>query len=1443
MIKMSRKAKKAMAVALTAGMLASTAVTPVMAATQGWKQNSKGWWYQNADGSYPANKWEKINGKWYYFNANGYMLANAWAKDSKGLWYYVGADGAMKTNAWAQDKKGLWYYVGADGAMVTNTWKTDKKGLWYHLGADGVMEAGKWITLGDKSYFLDAEGVMQSDVIKVDGKTYYLGEANDGSMKTGTFTIQGVDYTFDATGACTDEKPPVAVKKFDAKGNLIIEEVEVEQIDGINAEVVNAIPQYAEYGSVVMTGSDAVIKVKVTNNGEPVVGTAVTISTKLLAGDDIYTPQSYVSMTDSKGYAAFVITDKYYGLGQSAVNGYTALYSYTVTAVTSGETTEGKFAFATISVDNIKVNPDDKDTLVMSTNAVDGDSSVTDTVGMDGVTEIRYVKSQQVSLPNSNDHKVTFEINPEIVIPIGVGKDIVKPYKEDINKSLTEYSVYENQEFLIEDVPAGLQYATLNIENIDISEHTKVIIQSYKANTSDTVGEPVVITGATTQKNLGQQLPIQKEDDIDVKITIVSEGQVNDGQNGGLVVKDIVGVYKQEGTTDTKKLPLTNPITWEKTQIAYSLEKAMEFKDAQYYLPSESEYLNKNYSYSYQVPVFPYVGNAVITVKDSNKKVLAYFTVPSVNERNEDSDTGYNNVNILDERAEQEAILVTKDEAFNSVGTITPDGNRVTVNSSETGVTSFKAKITIDNEEYDLTNDTVNTSVHWSPIPSGVEAEDEFYALTGQKIVVKAQLVDKAGNKVSQSNEPITFKYGNTPIAEGSTGKLVTALSVEGSTDSEGRAELELRATEIQAVLAGLTADTENSKYDVVLVIGDQTVEKATLRWVTPGLNFTPAVDAPAADVISTLDSDFDGEVSEAYIDKYLTKDAGSTWILGYTVNGDTQDDVNASGDITTERKVTSIDGLKINVSQIGEATMVTDGMKNGAAKLSSTKALGTKLTGAIDETSLVAGTDVVFKVAVDNDGDGDVDATNEYKNVGEGTPSFAEDISLTLPVAFGTVGTNMEIVSPKGNKVKTGVDQTVYVKLVDSFGNPIEADKQLDKLAITYTYTYKVDGKTKVATYTETLQNLKAEPVVGGTYVTDSYGKVEVHVESNSITAIDDIVDVPYTITKAEVKATYDDVNADYQIAFVAAPADEFLLLNAESDDAGKQATITFSQNISNFKDGMIVVLDENDKPHGIASAKVNGNKVTLTFKNALDPKQEYTVKVVDAIDVDDDSIPDYLCDGYGRSVEEDMNNILTVEPSILVATYSADDEEITFTINTVAATANEPVLCVWKGGYELVDNDGVGDTGVLDVSTIDANVTEVTCYYNGAAKAVSLGDRVAGIKAAKDALKAKDFSITVADYTEVGTTAATVPTISGFDYTITVTEGDDENPIFGTVTNANIAFVSPKNVDLDATATVEVEYTSQSYNSVKKTVTYKVTLEDTNGDDAADEIVFTQQ
>ena len=37
----------------------------------GWRQDRNGWWYQEADGTYPVNCWKIINNKWYLFDMNG----------------------------------------------------------------------------------------------------------------------------------------------------------------------------------------------------------------------------------------------------------------------------------------------------------------------------------------------------------------------------------------------------------------------------------------------------------------------------------------------------------------------------------------------------------------------------------------------------------------------------------------------------------------------------------------------------------------------------------------------------------------------------------------------------------------------------------------------------------------------------------------------------------------------------------------------------------------------------------------------------------------------------------------------------------------------------------------------------------------------------------------------------------------------------------------------------------------------------------------------------------------------------------------------------------------------------------------------------------------------------------------------------------------------------
>ncbi|MGI6095429.1 MAG: Ig-like domain-containing protein, partial [Lachnospiraceae bacterium] len=70
-------------------------------ATDGnWRQTPIGWWYQNPDGTYPANQWRYLDsGKgykaWYWFNQYGYMTTG-WQKVGN-TWYYMNRSGEMQT--------------------------------------------------------------------------------------------------------------------------------------------------------------------------------------------------------------------------------------------------------------------------------------------------------------------------------------------------------------------------------------------------------------------------------------------------------------------------------------------------------------------------------------------------------------------------------------------------------------------------------------------------------------------------------------------------------------------------------------------------------------------------------------------------------------------------------------------------------------------------------------------------------------------------------------------------------------------------------------------------------------------------------------------------------------------------------------------------------------------------------------------------------------------------------------------------------------------------------------------------------------------------------------------------------------------------------------------------------------------------------------------------
>ena len=165
---------------------------PQPAPTGSWMLDSVGWWYRNADGSYPAGKAMMIDGRTYRFDASGYMRTG-WVNDA-GTWYFHDGSGAQ-LSGW-QAVGGSWYYLGTDGAMRTGWVKVD--GTWYFMDASGAMRTG-WLGLGGTWYYLQGNGAMSTGWQYIGGSWYYLD--TDGAMRTGWVKVDGTWYFMNPSGS------------------------------------------------------------------------------------------------------------------------------------------------------------------------------------------------------------------------------------------------------------------------------------------------------------------------------------------------------------------------------------------------------------------------------------------------------------------------------------------------------------------------------------------------------------------------------------------------------------------------------------------------------------------------------------------------------------------------------------------------------------------------------------------------------------------------------------------------------------------------------------------------------------------------------------------------------------------------------------------------------------------------------------------------------------------------------------------------------------------------------------------------------------------------------------------------------------------------------------------------------------------------------------------
>lgn len=116
------------------------------AASGSWKSDANGWWYERADGTYPAAAWESLewNGQscWYYFNESGYCVGG-WFTDANGSTYYLhnqhdGNFGRMYTGWNEIDGKSYYFepVAGQDqghlyrGTTTPDGYQVDDNGAW-----------------------------------------------------------------------------------------------------------------------------------------------------------------------------------------------------------------------------------------------------------------------------------------------------------------------------------------------------------------------------------------------------------------------------------------------------------------------------------------------------------------------------------------------------------------------------------------------------------------------------------------------------------------------------------------------------------------------------------------------------------------------------------------------------------------------------------------------------------------------------------------------------------------------------------------------------------------------------------------------------------------------------------------------------------------------------------------------------------------------------------------------------------------------------------------------------------------------------------------------------------------------------------------------------------------------------------------------------------------
>ncbi len=194
--------KRVAALVMAASMVLGSTMTSMAAS---WQQNATGWWWQNDDGSWPANTWQWLDGngdgvaECYYFDSNGYMAANTTTPDG----YQVNADGA-------------WVVNGAVQTQTTQPAQTTNTDVMTGYNSDGISNAAI-----DILNHTQAENAKYGEVSVYNGNGVYglLNRVVYNNGLTAEYYLEGIAYNNGLPERVYTQTPSTIIQNINNSAN------------------------------------------------------------------------------------------------------------------------------------------------------------------------------------------------------------------------------------------------------------------------------------------------------------------------------------------------------------------------------------------------------------------------------------------------------------------------------------------------------------------------------------------------------------------------------------------------------------------------------------------------------------------------------------------------------------------------------------------------------------------------------------------------------------------------------------------------------------------------------------------------------------------------------------------------------------------------------------------------------------------------------------------------------------------------------------------------------------------------------------------------------------------------------------------------------------------------------------------------------------------------